>query len=191
MFHRKNCRAGTDGDGAIQRTWSKCHLGRGKAEIGILGEGPGRDGPTGIAALHLLRAHIGMRQQQRIGILREANLRQHGFGPGRNQLRDLQIGGVDGKLPGGEHHQIGLLSIEFEGQQPRHARQHRDMPKSRPARDTTSWLDHHISQPARAIFIGTQICTAKQFRGQFASGEACFGAFHGGHGSAPDRNQRE
>ena len=46
MFHRENRRTGADGDGAIQRAWGQRNLRCGKAKIGILREGPGRDGPA-------------------------------------------------------------------------------------------------------------------------------------------------
>ncbi len=161
MFHRENRRTGANGDGAIQRAWRQRNLRCCKAKIGILREGPGCDGPARIAALNPLRAHIGMCQQERIGILRKADLRQHGFSPGCDQLGDLQISGIDGKRSGRQHHQIGLFGIEFEGQQSRHPWQHRNMTQSWPARDATGWLDDNIAQASCAIFISTQIGAAQ------------------------------
>ena len=64
--------------------------GIGEAVEGLAQETPGRHGPGGVAGPgDALRHHVRMAEQQRVGALREGELRQHRRGPGAGHLRHL------------------------------------------------------------------------------------------------------
>jgi hypothetical protein len=102
-------------------------------------------------ARHALRDHVRVAEQQRVGALGEGELRQHRFRPGAGQLRHLRIADEDVQRAPGQRQQIGLLSIELEGDQLGGARQGRDMAQAGATGDAASRLDEDVAQAPRAI----------------------------------------
>ena len=132
-----------------------------------VGDGPGIVG----GPRDLLRRHVGMDDQQGIGALGPVDLGDLRQGPGRFEIGDPGLVAIDVGMAVAEHHQIGLLGVELERQQPRPAAPGCDEAQACAPIQPAGRMDEDVEQLGCAVLVGAQIATPEQTRRNLAAGE--------------------